>query len=29
MNSREQVTRLEISTIQPIALDERHGRRGT
>jgi NCS1 family nucleobase:cation symporter-1 len=25
MNNREQVTRLEISTIQPIALDRRHG----
>jgi hypothetical protein len=26
MNSREQATRLEISTIQPIPLDARHGR---
>jgi nucleobase:cation symporter-1, NCS1 family len=26
MNSREQATRLEIRTIQPIALDARHGR---
>src|ERR1700728_4210276 len=25
MTQREQVTRLEISTIQPIALDQRHG----
>jgi nucleobase:cation symporter-1, NCS1 family len=25
MNNREQGTRLEISTIQPIALDQRHG----
>jgi nucleobase:cation symporter-1, NCS1 family len=26
MSNREQVTRLEISTIQPIALDQRHGK---
>ena len=26
MNSREQATRLELRTIQPIALDARHGR---
>jgi nucleobase:cation symporter-1, NCS1 family len=26
MSNREQVTRLELSTIQPIAHDERHGR---
>jgi NCS1 family nucleobase:cation symporter-1 len=26
MNGREQVTRLELKTIQPIALDARHGR---
>ena len=25
MNNREQATRLEINTIQPIALDQRHG----
>ena len=25
MNNREQATRLEISTIQPIPLDQRHG----
>jgi NCS1 family nucleobase:cation symporter-1 len=26
MSNREQVTRLEIATIQPIALDQRHGK---
>jgi nucleobase:cation symporter-1, NCS1 family len=28
MNNREQATRLELSTIQPIALDQRHGTAG-